>query len=134
MKLTDARSAYYEHSGAASSIARKAAYAGIAVVWVFNAPSGNSLVAVPSQLRVVALLLVICLALDLLQYICATIIWGRFAHILERRMHRSNSTCDEMDAPTYLNWPSLLCFWGKLMALLVSYVYLATFIATGLSA
>jgi hypothetical protein len=132
MELSEARRGYYEQSGTASSVARKAAYAGIAVVWVFNIPANHALLAIPSQLRLVAFLLVVCLALDLLQYVFASLVWGAFARILERRAHKQSAVTASMDAPFYLNWPSLVCFWGKLLVLVVAYIFLARFIAASL--
>lgn len=134
MELSEARSAYYGHSGTASAVARKAAYAGIAVVWVFNIPNGHVLLVIPFQLRVVALLLVTCLALDLFQYLFASLIWGAFTRLLERKAHRLGVAAATMDAPPWLNWPSVVCFWGKLLALVAAYVWLAHYIAGGLVA
>lgn len=134
MDVSEARDAYYDCSGNASSIARKAAYAGIAVVWVFSVPAGHAALAINPQLRLVALLLVLCLALDLLQYVFGSLIWGAFARLLEHRAHKQGSASASMDASPYLNWPSLVCFWGKLLALVVAYICLARFIAATLTA
>ena len=130
MELSDARAAYYEQSGTASSVARKAAYAGIAVVWVFNVPANHALHTVQPKLLLIALLLVVCLALDLLQYVLASLVWGAFARILERRSHAAGVT--HMEAPFFLNWPCLVCFWGKLLVLIAAYICLARFIAVSL--
>jgi hypothetical protein len=68
MKLSEARECYYSHSGNASAAARQIAFAGIAVVWVFNQPQSGQLLALPDALVMVLLLLCATLACDLLQY------------------------------------------------------------------
>lgn len=133
MKLSQARESYYSSSGTASAVARQAAFAGIAVIWIFNTPTKHVTIAIPSQLQLVTLLLVICLALDLLQYVFASIVWGAFSRILERRYPHRLSEDPEMDASPFLNWPCLGCFWGKLLVLVTAYVCLATFIVTKLA-
>lgn len=132
MKLSKAQESYSYASGTASTIARQIAFAGIGVVWVFNLSATHTEIAIPQQLRVVVFLLVVCLALDLLQYVFASLVWSIFARVLELR-HASHTGGDpEMAASPYLNWPSLACFWGKLAVLVVAYIYLATFIASRL--
>lgn len=133
MKLSQARESYYFNSGTASSVARQAAFAGIAIIWVFNLPTKQTVIAIPQQLQAVALLLVFCLALDLLQYVTSSIVWAVFSRILERKYPHRLSEDPEMDAPPYLNWPCLVCFWGKLLTLIIAYVRLAAFLLAELS-
>lgn len=133
MRLSQARESYYSSSSTASAVARQAAFAGIAVIWIFNTPAKKAIIAIPPPLQMVALLLVICLALDLLQYVFASIVWGAFSRILERRQSHRLSEDPEMSASPYLNWPCLACFWGKLLFLVAAYVCLATFIITKIS-
>lgn len=132
MKLSKAQDAYRDNSGTASTIARQIAFAGIGVVWVFNLPTSHAQIAIPQELRFVVLLLVVCLALDLLQYVFASFIWGIFARILECRPQSRPVDDPEMDAPPYLNWPALVFFWGKLAALITAYIILAIFIVSRL--
>jgi len=133
VKLSQARESYYFNSGTASSVARQAAFAGIAVIWVFNLPTKQTAIAIPQQLQVVALLLVVCLVLDLLQYVTSSIVWAVFSRILERKHPHRLSENPEMNAPPYLNWPGLACFWGKLLILIIAYIHLATFLLAKLS-
>jgi hypothetical protein len=133
VKLSQARESYHFNSGTASSVARQAAFAGIAIIWVFNSPTKQLVVAIPQQLQAVALLLVICLALDLLQYVVSSIIWSVFSRILELKYPHRLSEDPEMDAPPYLNWPCLACFWGKLFVLMAAYIRLAMFLLANLS-
>lgn len=132
VKLSKAQQSYSDASGTASTIARQIAFAGVGVVWVFNLPATHAAIVIPQQLKVVVLLLVACLALDLLQYMFASLIWSVFARILELRHAHQAGGDPEMEASPYLNWPSLGCFWGKLVVLFVAYIYLAMFIASRL--
>ena len=77
MKLSDCRETFYEFSGKLSDNARKLAFAGIAIVWIFK-QGENSLYTIPDPLKAVMLMFVISLSLDLLHYIWQTIVWGRF--------------------------------------------------------
>ena len=104
------------------------------MIWIFNTPTKHVTIAIPSQLQLVALLLVICLVLDLLQYVFAAIVWGVFSRILERKYPHRLSEDPEMDASPFLNWPCLGCFWGKLLVLVAAYAYLTTFIITRIAA
>ena len=121
MKLSVARDCYYGRSGDASSVARQIAFAGIAVIWVFNRATPERPVGLPEELVHVAFLLVLALALDLLQYVVGSAIWGIFARIHESRLrHRIKEDPDE-DASPYLNWPAIGLFWSKLFVLFWGY-------------
>jgi len=134
VKLSKAQESYSYFSSTASTIARQIAFAGIGVVWVFNLPAPHTAIAIPQPLRVVVLLLVVCLALDLLQYAYGSLVWAVFARILERGHANRSDEDPEMDASPYLNWPSLACFWVKLVVLVIAYICLAAFIASKLHA
>jgi hypothetical protein len=129
MKLTAYRDAYYTHSGNASSVARQAAFAGIALIWVFNNKTGSN-ISLPIQLLWPALFLIIGLGLDMLQYIFAAAIWGSFHRIKEKQLRAipDPDADPEVSAPSYLNWPALLCFWGKLAAVAAGYVSLLMYV------
>lgn len=125
MKLSDYRSTYYEYTGTASSVSRQAAFAGIALIWVFNNKTGSN-ISLPIELLWPTLFLVIGLGLDLLQYLISSAIWGLF-HRLKEKKH--GPTLDpELTAPVYFNWPGLFCFWGKLVSILVGYALLFNFV------
>ncbi|HET8554584.1 MAG TPA: hypothetical protein VFL78_07135 [Rhodanobacteraceae bacterium] len=128
MKLSKAQENYSYASGTASSICRQLAFAGIAIVWVFNLPTSESPVHVPQQLQVVILLLVVCLVLDLLQYVVASLIWSYFARRIELEFPNDHADDPDMAAPAILNWPALVCFWSKIVVLLVAYIFLAVFV------
>ena len=128
MKLSEAKAAYYAQSGTASTVARQIALAGIAVVWLFNAPVGPERIALPEELVLVALLLVITLALDLLQYVLASLIWSVFARRLEHQMSHCLEEDPEGPASPFLNWPALGCFWAKMLVVILAYWLLARFL------
>jgi hypothetical protein len=125
MKLSSYREAYYTHSGNASSVSRQAAFAGIALIWIFNNRTGNEIV-LPAELLWPALFLLIGLGLDLLQYIAASAIWGIFTRIKEKQHGAKRDI--KVTAPPYLNWPALLFFWGKLVAISAGYVSLLIYV------
>lgn len=118
MKLSDYRDAYYTHSGTASSVARQAAFAGIALIWIFNSKTGDEIL-LPVQLLWPTLFLIVGLGLDLLQYVVASAIWGVFHRIKEKELGAIPDP--DVSAPPYLNWPALFFFWGKLVAITAGY-------------
>lgn len=129
MKLSEARDAYYTHSGNASTCARQLAFAGVAVVWIFNDKIPNQPISLPRVLTIVVLALVATLAFDLLQYILASLMWGAFArgHEKNSESHRRHDDPD-VDVPAWINWPALFCFWLKLVSLVVAYGLLASYL------
>lgn len=125
MKLSDYRTTYYEYSGTASSVARQVAFAGIALIWVFNSKTETQ-IALPVELLWPSLFLVVGLGLDLFQYLTAAAIWG-FFHRYNEKKH-GPLVDPELAAPIYFNWPGLFCFWGKLVSILVGYLLLFDFV------
>ena len=128
MKLSKAQETYYAQSGTASTVARQIAFAGIAVVWLFNTPVEAKRISLPEELIFVVLLLVSALALDLLQYVLASLIWSVFARRIEHRMSHRLRDDPEFPASPYLNWPALACFWAKLSVVVIAYIFLARFL------
>lgn len=110
MKLKDAREAYYEYSKKASEVARSLAFAGIALIWVFKTDA-NGIPKVPDDLLLPTALLAASLAFDLLQGVAGSVIWGPFHRLKERE--REPGDDPEIDAPAWINWPTLFFFWGK---------------------
>ena len=124
MKLQDALQNYYFHTGQVSDIARQLAFAAIAVIWLFKAGAGAS-ISLPKELLEPLKLVVVCLTLDLLQYILATIVWGIF-HRLKERAGTSDSS--EFKAPSVINRPALACFWAKTAVLVYAYWELYSYV------
>jgi hypothetical protein len=76
MKATykDIRESFYTFSGKASDAARQLAFAGIAVVWLFNKPR-DAAILLPGALLVALFFFVTALALDLIHYAVGSLIW-----------------------------------------------------------
>ncbi len=123
MQLKDYKQSYYDHSGLSSSVTRQAAFAGIALVWIFNS-SSDAAIALPRQLLVPTFFFVLSLSFDLLQYIVASAIWGLFHRIKEKQGIQPE---DNVRAPACLNWPTLTFFWGKHVSIIIGYLGLITY-------
>ena len=135
MSLDSLRGAYTDLSGIASTVARQLAFAGIALIWIFKTDQSDGLIAIPIGLLWPTVGLIIALALDLLQYAVASLVWGSFARIKERQLREHARDAEQLeelsnnvDAPAWLNWPSIAFFWGKLFAVLSSYVLLLDYV------
>lgn len=102
-------------TGKASDVARQLAFAGLAVVWVLREASGNP---IGPQLVLPLLLLVICLLLDLLQYVWCSFAWTIYYNY-QFEKHRSDEA--KVDIPGAINWISYACFWLKLFALFLGW-------------
>ena len=76
---------FYELSGKASDISRQLAFAAIAVIWLFKTDTPTGQMTIPPDLIWPGILIVAALAADLLQYVAGSLIWGSYAHYLERR-------------------------------------------------
>jgi hypothetical protein len=125
MTLDDARKAYYEFSGKASEIARTLALSGLAVVWIFKVDSKDG-PHVPPQLVLPAFLFVLALALDFLQYVVQTAIWGIYQRYKERKGTKEKS---EFLAPAWFNWPAtFFLFPGKILVVCGGYVVLLNYL------
>lgn len=120
MKLKDCRESYYYNSGKASDISRQLAFAGLALVWAFRVGSADAAI-VPRDMRWAAILLVIGLALDFLQYIVATMVWGVYHRLKEKRATSENQ---DFLAPRAINYPANTCFFLKQIAVFAAYVFL----------
>ena len=123
--LEDFRNAYYESSGRASEIARQISFAGIALIWLFR-DEKLGLLSVPNKLLVPAMLLVIALFFDLLQYVVGAAIWGWFARHHEKLGKQQDAT---LSAPHFFNWPAIFLFWSKHALVLAAYFLIFKHIA-----
>jgi len=126
MKLSDFRETYYEFSGKASEAARKLAFAGIAVVWIFKSSDSPS-PKIPIDLYLPTGLLVLTLAFDLLQYVSATIIWGVFQWKEERKLNNINDD-PELGAHPLCKLPQNVFFLLKIITITLAYIFLSSFI------
>lgn len=135
MKLSEARENYYSHTASASNAARQLAFAGIAAVWVFNQPSTQSGISLPSTLIWAMILLCLSLAADLLQYATSSAIWGFYHRYKERELQATSSTADaNVEAARWFNWPGIIFYWSKLTLVVAAYTYIAIFLLAHLGA
>lgn len=116
--LSKIRAEYYGFSGTASSVARNAAFAGIALVWVFRT-QGPSSIQLPVELLLPAKSLILALGLDLLHYVISALIWGGYGRYVE--VVNPGVADPEVAMPIFINWPALVLFWGKLGMVLFGY-------------
>jgi len=128
MKLSEYKSDFYEFSGKASDVARAAAFAGIALVWVFKIDA-KPVPRLPDNLLIPIGLFALGLAFDLLHYITASVIWGAFHWLQERKL--SNPTDDpDLSHPDWLSWPVYLFFGLKLICVITGYFLILCFVVT----
>lgn len=104
-----------ETTGKASDVGRQLAFAGLAVVWILREASGNP---IGETLLVPVLLLVVCLTLDLLQYVWCSFAWTIFYNY---HFEKTKSDKAQVDIPDWINWISYACFWLKILALLLGW-------------
>ena len=124
MKIADYRADYYAFSSKTSEISRQLSFAGIALVWVFKAKDAAP-TDIPLELLWPAGLFVLSLGIDLLHAAYGTFVWGVFSRFHEKRHIGAE---DELDAPAWFNWPSLLLFWGKVSAVIAGYAITLAYI------
>lgn len=122
--------AYQEFSGLASSVSRQTAFAGIAVVWVLsNNEPGN--VALPADLLWPSLFLVGALVCDFLQYFVSSVVWHFYAKYKERELGVDYDGDDPH--PSQLNLPGVVFYYGKCLAVMAGYFFLAKYIFEAIS-
>jgi hypothetical protein len=133
MKLSEYKKHYYEFSGKASDVSRQLAFAGIAVVWIFRLNTTTP--QIPKELILPLALLISFLFFDLLQYLCATFIWGYFQWSQERNLQEGIESPDmikidetELDAPGWYKIPQLVLFILKIISIFLGYIFLGFFV------
>lgn len=105
MKLSDYKKDYDALTGKASDVARHLSFAGIAIVWIFRSGEGPE-TRLPKVLLLSLGLFAGSLFFDLLHYVIASVVWGRFHR--EQEKHLTNPADDpDLTAPVYYNWPAL---------------------------
>lgn len=124
MSLEQFREARDVFSSAASASARRLAFAGIAIVWLFRTGEGMGS-KLPDPLLLPVLLFAATLALDLLHYLVATVIWSVFCRLKENQEVCSGTP---LDAPAWFNWPTNLFFYSKIASVALGYVLMIRFL------
>jgi hypothetical protein len=133
MKLTDTRNYYTVSSGKVSEIVRQLGLAGIAVVWIFRRDVSGE-VRVSRILVTAALLIVLGLVCDLLQYAVATRAWDRFNLRKERELlGRADREERDFPAPDDINDCPKFLFWLKFWLICGGYLAIIVFLVRTVS-
>ncbi len=124
MKLTEARAAYDRFAAKASDTARQLGFAGLALVWLLSL-QGEAGVGMPAELVLPTGLVVASLALDLLQYLYATLVWGAI-----HRYHEISGIREEQEfkVSPKVNWPTNTLFCLKQIVIVVAYYHLLRYL------
>lgn len=126
MKLSEYKAAFYTHSGKASDSARAAAFAGIAIIWVFKIDAKPA-PQLPNELLLPTGLFALGLALDLFHYMTATIIWYLFHRYQEKKL--PNPADDpELSHSPWLAYPLTVLFGLKLMSVMAGYGFVVRYV------
>jgi hypothetical protein len=126
MRLSEYLEDFYTFSGKASDVARTAAFAGLGLIWVFKIDA-KPVPKLPDDLLIPAGLFALGLALDLLHYVTASIIWGLFYLWHERTLANPNDD-PELTHPSLLVYPIRLLFGLKLVSIMAGYLFVGKFI------
>lgn len=131
MQLDEVHDLYDRASAKASDIARQLAFAGIAIVWLFSGATTGATdgLRVPDGLLAAGFVLVLMLSLDFLHAVYRAGAFAAYARYLEWK----TAAQDNDGAPAWIHWPSIVLFWGKLIALAVAYVQMGSFLLDQLS-
>lgn len=129
MKLSDYKKEYQAFSGLASERTRVAAFAGIAIIWLFKKSDANGHVILDSELFYPFVIFVLAIAADLIQYVMGYGIWYAYFRYQESKLSDINSDPDLVH-PAILAAPIHWLFVGKLILTLVGYILLSKHIIT----
>lgn len=121
MKRADALENYEYFTTSLSSLNRQLAFAGIAVIWVAILSQSSS--DLTNQLTAFSPIFwfVSSMVLDLFHYIYASLAWGLFHRLKDKPDIPED---EDFTAPDWINWPSLLLFWAKVIAVCIGYIKL----------
>lgn len=114
--VEDYRQTSYEFSGKASDISRQLAFAAIAVIWLFKTDTPTGHISIPPELIFPGTLIVAALALDLLQYFAAYLIWRVYYLYLERK-----HIAEVERHSKWLERPIFGLFWIKIVLVVWAY-------------
>jgi hypothetical protein len=128
--LEIAGNAAKEYSGLASETARKLAFAGIAVIWVFRTEVDKQITLEPKLLAITCLF-VAALAFDLLHYVSSAAIWTIVFRVRELQSKTDPTAATRTFRPWW-NWPAYFLFWAKLALTVFAYIALLSVLVSRL--
>jgi hypothetical protein len=129
VKLQDYRDDFYTYSGKASDLSRQLAFAGIALIWLFKKESGGQLT-IPNELVLPSIFIVVALALDLIHYCLASVIWRIFYRSKEKEGVDEDTM---LQHSTALETPIWTVFCAKIAFVLLAYAQLLAFLVRAIS-
>lgn len=124
MKLSEYKREYQDFSRLASERTRIAAFAGIAIIWLFKQNTANGAITLSSDLFYPFILFIFAIAADLFQYVLGYAIWYGFYRYQEQKLEKITDD-PELAAPAILAKPVHWLFLGKIALTLVGYVLLS---------
>jgi len=124
MKLQNYREDFYTYSGKASDVSRQLAFAAIAIVWLFKQDKAGQL-AIPRELFLPSILVVLALAADLLHYCLGAVTWYLFYRSKERKKVPETA---EIQHSEWLERPISFLFWVKIILVIVAYWFILKFL------
>jgi hypothetical protein len=126
MKLAEYRKTFYEFSEKASDVSRQLAFAAIAIIWLFKSDlPGEGHLTIPRALIFPGILIVTALAVDLLQYILASLIWRLYYRYLEKIPVPPDADRQHSD---WLEIPITALFWVKVFLVILAYIFILLFL------
>jgi len=128
MILEEVKESYKRKTGTASTISRQLGFAGIAIIWLFGIKEGG-MITIPNELVLPAILIVISLAFDLLQYVVGGLIYGIFNTKMKNKGFELKS---EVVFPKYLNRPAIICYGSKIITIFIAYILILSFLSSHL--
>lgn len=128
--LPQYRETHYLYSGKVSDICRQLSFAAIAIIWIFKTEASGVLV-VPKALVLPAVLAVLALACDLLQYLVGSATW-----YLVYRHHEKINTPEnvELRHSVWLVLPINFFFYAKVAFVAATYYFVLVFLIGKLNA
>lgn len=119
------RETYYSFTEKVSTNVRNLSISAIGIVWIFKIQDHYGGYDIPAALYLPVILVLSAMALDFAQYLYASVAWGIFF----RRKEKQGVTEDqELDASIYLNLPSSVFFYGKVLLIAPAYFFLVKFL------
>ncbi len=126
MKLSEYKETYYTFTAKASDVARTAAFAGIALVWVFKIDA-KPIPRLPGDLLLPTGLFTLGIGFDLIHYVAASVIWGLFHRHHEKRLVNRTDDPELEHSPWLLRIINCL-FALKLLCVTSGYAFTILFI------
>ncbi len=126
MNFETTRATLDYYTGKVSEISRQLALAAIALVWIFKTDQPRGGMLIPQALYWPAACAIAALACDLFQYTYASIAWGQFNRRKEKEVGLNDKA--EFYAPRWINWPSNIFFYLKLVLVMICYALLLAYL------